>query len=469
MKSAILIFSMLIIGSSAVLEFLQPAQFDGVQRVRYLTNEAALQTELANPLVVVLSCNDVCDLDKLGEPLAQTLSARLNPIPVFRVSVAAGQPNQIHVYRDGKKFLYHGRRDVDTFVRFLKSFETPETKTITGKLDKIAFDQVRGIKLVGYFVTGTPEHQVFEQASSLFSPIVHFYIVSDVLVAKHLKLNTTGQINLYRDYEKHPVTCGANPATLADIQKLIVLNRDQALVQVNEFNMFDPALDNPNVNQVFLMTDTSPMSLYLKKMITKALRNITTTSRILWMDTSSLPNLAEISTTKPIHGLTSLPGLGFYDGTTKTVTWMDLSQISSNLTTKAIEQTNLELMKIFLQQSVATSSASGQSFTEEPVDITVDEGAQLTLKCVVANKVGDCLWSKDDVSIGYTLSQFPHIHWVDPSQTSGECSIQFSTVKSEDQAIWKCSVSGTSAATSLVSTPAQIVVTPADLSTKTEL
>lgn len=151
--------------------------------------------------------------------------------------------------------------------------------------------------------------------------------------------------------------------------------------------MFDPALDNPNVNQVLLMTDDSPMSLYLKKMITKALRNTTSTSRILWLDVANLPILAEISSTRPVHGLTALPGLGFYDATTQTTTWMDLNQISSNVSTKVIEQTNLELMKIFLQQSVASSSTAGQSFTEQPVDIIVAEGEPTTLKCVVANKV----------------------------------------------------------------------------------
>ncbi|OQR80273.1 calsequestrin-2-like [Tropilaelaps mercedesae] len=349
--------------SASLFDFLVKSNnLDGVNRVQTLTSEQEIQS--AALAVVFVTAN--VQASRESEMLAQILSTRTSPAAVYCAVTGVLKDSvegQVLVFRAGRRYIYHGVREAALIFKFISHLENRNLKTITGKLDRVALDNTRGTKLIGYFALASPELQTFEQAAQLFGTQVSFFTVTDPIVAKHLKMNATGQIYLVREFDKHPVVCQVNPATLADIQQFIVFNRD-LLIKVTPLNVLDPSLTSSSA--ILLVTDSSPFSFHLIKLIIRCQRlggslmptppasktSPTMTSaalpvnKVLWLDAGDFP--AFDAAAPAIHGLLKLPGLGFWNATKETVKWMDLLPLNNKPIDKIAEETNLLLVKAFL-------------------------------------------------------------------------------------------------------------------------
>ncbi|CAN7980437.1 unnamed protein product [Ixodes pacificus] len=86
-------------------------------------------------------------------------------------------------------------------------------------------------------------------------------------------------------------------------------------------------------------------------------------------------------------------------------------------------------------------SKSVQTFLEEPKDTEVNPGENVTLRCVVLNRRGDCAWLKDVVAVG----RIPDKYVFKRSPKDGDCSVQIlNTTLEEDDGPWQCQVTQTS-------------------------
>ncbi|XP_040071050.1 hemicentin-1 isoform X1 [Ixodes scapularis] len=82
-------------------------------------------------------------------------------------------------------------------------------------------------------------------------------------------------------------------------------------------------------------------------------------------------------------------------------------------------------------------SKSVQKFLEEPEDTEVNPGEDVTLRCVVENRRGNCAWLMDGVAVG----RIPDKYVYERSPKNGDCSLQIlNTTLEEDNGSWQCQV-----------------------------
>ncbi|XP_035232852.1 calsequestrin-2-like [Stegodyphus dumicola] len=245
------------------------------------------------------------------------------------------QPGDVYIYKKGQGIPYYGKRTTRALLNHLFKVNGTQMNVITGKIDKIAFDTVEELKVVGFFMQGTPDYQAFEDVAARLSPSVRFYVTFDRLVAKHLKLSTVGQIHLVKPFNKIPVPCPHNPATVADIEAFIRVNRGSLLSKINEQNLYDPSLIDPSKILVLAVgEETSSLGGYFYRLVTKLVRNNTDNAEfeklnIIWIEPQIFPTIHlvmdELETTLGIPN--KLPAFGALNVTTVSFKKFNLKKI----------------------------------------------------------------------------------------------------------------------------------------------
>ncbi|XP_077524396.1 uncharacterized protein LOC144136188 isoform X3 [Amblyomma americanum] len=355
----------------------------------------------------------------------------------------------------------------------------PSVSVITGKLDKTAFDQVHGLKLVGFFVNGAADYRLFEEASISDGHHARFYAVFDRNVAKHLKLDTVGQIALYSPFFKQPVICPQNPASLQDIRAFIAQHKHVGLTKVDEHNVHDPELLDPSRVTVLAVADQrSPLGAYLVRLLQRTLRNINATAaasgshlNLLWVDPTVLPTayamLKRLGQTGPP------PHLGTYDALTGQSQWFDMSTLNSSGGRGSDDENARKILAWLTGLATTAPGADGAGtwrFSEVPASQIGAEGGSVELRCTVLDAAaGDCLWLREGRNVGASLSRLPHLSWAGAGR-NGDCSLVVrGLTRGRDDGSWVCQVTGDALHSTLTSPPAVIVISSGAAGVKTEL
>jgi len=104
---------------------------------------------------------------------------------------------------------------------------------------------------------------------------------------------------------------------------------------------------------------------------------------------------------------------------------------------------------------------TGQYFMESPQDsMIVNSGEHARLRCVVANKVGECQWTRDGFGLGYDrqLPSFPRYLMPDESGDNTVCDLTIDPVLPLDEGIYQCQVSAGPGAPAVASQKVNLVV-----------
>ncbi|XP_067128301.1 calsequestrin-1-like [Centruroides vittatus] len=487
----ILLFS---ICHGQLLTYLQLPKHDGVKRVCTIGADNFTSVVSSAEIVVVAfttthqstGCSD--DLDSFTQVTAQVLRKRNVLICEADVSVIKEfladeqlKSGDVYIYKNARKYRYFGHRSANSLLSFILKLNSTQINIITGKLDKIAFDAVEQPRVVGFFMKNTADYKAFEDASSQFSPEVPFYVVFDRTVAKHLKLDTVGQINLYRSLEKTPIPCPANPASVEDVRAFIQGHKGAVLTKLTEHNLHDPSLfDENRILVLSIGEQQSPIGAYFYRLLSKIIRNNTNNTEfqqlnIVWIEPDTFPAMHimmdVLESTLGIPPI--LPAFGTVNLTTNENAWFNTSLLNTT-GDKNAEKENIQLLSDWLSsvinKTVQTVKLVGrQSFLQLPQSQSVNEGDSVTLECVVENPIGDCVWLKDGRNIGYNFVKHKHLQWVGDT-SSGVCSLRIISVeKSRDEGQWVCEITGDEENPTIISTPVKLTVVPLEkLAVKTE-
>ena len=98
-----------------------------------------------------------------------------------------------------------------------------------------------------------------------------------------------------------------------------------------------------------------------------------------------------------------------------------------------------------------------QTWLEQPRYTEVNPGGQVTLKCQVGSKKGDCRWEKDGQPVGI----YPGKYVWSGEPAKGDCSLRVFNASLEfDDGVWQCQVTPSSfnSKDALISEGAQLVV-----------
>jgi len=104
---------------------------------------------------------------------------------------------------------------------------------------------------------------------------------------------------------------------------------------------------------------------------------------------------------------------------------------------------------------------TGQFFLESPENVTVvNSGEHARLRCVVANKVGECQWVRDGFGLGYDrqLPSFPRYLMPEQSGREGVCDLTIDPVLPLDEGTYQCQVSAGPGVPAVVSQKARLQV-----------
>ncbi|GFQ80612.1 calsequestrin-2 [Trichonephila clavata] len=487
----------------SILPFLQTPKHDGVKRVCHLTSDNFTTVVTAADIAVVVvkdplvTTKSVCptELETFSEITAQVLRKKnsivcevlpdvLNIPQTTSVSGIQANPGDVFIYKKGRGIPYYGKRSTRALLNHLFKVNGTQLNVITGKIDKLAFDAVEEVKLVGFFMQGTADHQAFEEAAAHLSPSVRFYAAYDRTVAKHLKLNSVGEIHLVKPFTKTPIVCPQNPASAADIEAFVKANQGSFLTKITEHNLNDPSLFDPSKILVLAIAEeASSLGGYFYRLITKSARNNTNNTEfanlnIVWLEPHIFPSIHlvmdELETTLGIPN--KLPAFGALNITTLKSSWLNTATLNCS-GDKNSDAQNLQILQEFLTGVVTNTLVpvriGVQSFVQTPTSQTVAENSEIVLECVVENPIGDCLWLKDGRNIGYNLDRYPHYNWRGDRLT-GDCSLIISgATAGRDNGEWVCEVTGDLDNPTLTSNPVKILITAAEPSpsekAKTEL
>uniref|UniRef100_A0A023G0K8 Calsequestrin n=1 Tax=Amblyomma parvum TaxID=251391 RepID=A0A023G0K8_AMBPA len=476
---------------------------DGIIRVCRLESSQALvqaAAETSGTTLVVRVSSDAgarkqpCGAEDAFETAAQLLegeNVKFCEVPesVVKESVPTATVDSWFLFRQGRALPYHGRRTTSALLSWVQKASQPSVSVITGKVDKTAFDQVHELKLVGFFVNGAADYKLFEEASITEGHHARFYAVFDRNVAKHLKLDTVGQIALYSPFVKQPVICPQNPASLQDIRAFIAQHKHVGLTKVDEHNIRNPELLDPSRVTVLAVADqNSPMGAYFLRLLHRALRNITNATtttaaagtsphiNLLWVDPTVLPTahamLKRLGQTGPG------PHLGTHDSLTGQGQWFDMSKLNFS-SGRGADEENARQILAWIVSLATTATAHGTSgtgasgtwrFSEVPASQIGAEGGSLELRCTVLDAAaGDCLWLREGRNIGTSLSRLPHLSWAGAGR-NGDCSLVVrGLTRGRDDGSWVCQVTGDALHSTLTSPPAVIVISSGAANAKTEL
>ena len=108
--------------------------------------------------------------------------------------------------------------------------------------------------------------------------------------------------------------------------------------------------------------------------------------------------------------------------------------------------------------AVHGSSNKMQYFITSPEDTTVTSGHHARLSCSVGNKAGDCEWTKDEFSLGSTVSMAGFSRHRISDDRQHVCDLVIEPVLPLDQGVYHCKVSGEGSNPAIVSQPALLTV-----------
>ncbi|GIY16460.1 calsequestrin-2, partial [Caerostris extrusa] len=477
------------LAQGAILPFLQTPKHDGVKRVCQLTAvNFTTVVNAADTVVVVVkdplaTAKSVCptELETFAEVTAQVLRKKnsivcealpevVNTVQTGSVIGIQANPGDVYIYKKGRGIPYYGKRSTRALLNHLFKVNGTQLNVITGKIDKVAYDAVEEVKLIGFFMQGTADHQAFEEAAAHLSPSVRFYAAYDRVVAKHLKLTTVGEIYLVKPFSKTPIVCPQNPASAADIEAFVNANQGAFLKKINEHNLNDPTLFDPkNMLVLAIAEEASPLGNYFYRLITKLARNNTNNTEfanlnIVWLEPQVFPTIHlvmdELETTLGIPN--KLPAFGALNITTLKSSWLNTALLNCS-GDKNSDIKNLQILQEFLTGVVNNTlipvSLGAQAFVQTPTSQTVAENSDIVLECVIENPVGDCLWLKDGKNIGYNLDRYQHYNWRG-DRLAGDCSLVIIGAKAgRDNGEWICEVTGDQENPTLTSTPVKVLIT----------
>lgn len=504
------------------LKFLDLPQYDSITRVCQL-NSATVNdfiTNQSNGLVLIVKQlgSGTAQQSSCGNDFAETSAQLLSNrnITVCELSLIGetdslfGNEGDVVVYFNGKQYKYYGRRQSTALLSFVLKLSSSHVKVITGKLDKVAYDLIPGPKLVALFMPQTPDLIAYETMAMKYSPSIPFYVALDRMVAKHLKLTLVGQIHLVKPLEKVAIPCPVNPATAQDIETFIESNKGVVMKYLNEHNLYDPQLQNPNKTTLIAIGEkSSAIGGYFYHIMTRTVRNITrqnivtksaatlaTTAtavdptvpviplpplvplediEILWIDPQVFPNMyVMMDQIERQYGFPA--GLPVYLGAinmkSNQTVWFDSTLINTTADKNA-DEVNTLLLKDWIISVInsqimnplnepivqRTNSLKVQSFLKQPKSVSVLENENFVLECEVSDQVGDCLWLKDGQNIGFNLARLsPHYKWRG-NNANGDCSIIVtSSVPERDSGEWICEVTGDQNNPTITSSPAVVSV-----------
>ncbi|CAN7983030.1 unnamed protein product, partial [Ixodes hexagonus] len=474
--------------SAGLLSVLDMPEHDGVSRVCQLATGDALSQAVAagTPLVVRVvkdAAKKECSAEDFVEVAAQLLEAhgvKFCDVPesAFKESnpsetVAVGN---VYLHRNGRRTAYYGRKSASALISWIHKMKYRKMSVINGKVDKAAFDQVLHLKIVGFFINGTTDYAMFQEACAVKSGASECYAVFDRNVAKHMKLTTVGQIAIYSPFSKLPIVLAKNPANVDDILAFVTEHDHVSLVKVDEHNIHDPKLEDPTrVNVLAVAEQSTPLGGYLLRLLYKTLKNVTNTTsvtavpfQVLWIDPSVLPTAYRASSSCKLCMMeqfgqqTEPPYLGTYNAVTGQGIWFDMKLLNTT-GGKAVDEENVQKLLDWVAGLATPGSTQGKSeaswqFTELPASQIVPEGSNVVLRCSVQKAVGDCLWLKDGRNIGFNLARLPHLSWAG-DHASGDCSLAISGVQSgRDDGSWVCEMTGDAQHPTITSPPAVLVV-----------
>lgn len=478
-----------------LLGLLDVPTHDGVIRVcRLETSQALVQAaaETSGITLVVRVSSDAgarkqpCGAEDAFETAAQLLEGENFKFcdvaeSIVKDTVPTATVGSWFLFRQGRAVPYSGRRTTSSLLSWVQKASQPSVSVITGKVDKTAFDQVHEPKVVGFFVNGAADYKIFEEASITEGHHARFYAVFDRTVAKHMKLDTVGQIALYSPFVKQPVTCPQNPASLQDIRTFIHQHKHVLLTKVDEHNLHDPELVDPSRVTVLAVADqASPLGGYFLRLLHRTLRNVTNTTAaagtvphfsLLWVDPSVMPTahtmLKRLGQTGPGPHLVTDQGQ-----------WFDMSTLTAT-GGRGSDEENVHKLLDWLASlpapgAAATADGTGGSgtwrFSEVPASQIGAEGGTVELRCTVLDPAaGDCLWLRDGRNVGANLARLPHLSWAGAGR-DGDCSLVVrGLTRGRDDGSWVCQVTGDAVHPTLTSPPAVLVISSGAATAKTEL
>jgi len=104
---------------------------------------------------------------------------------------------------------------------------------------------------------------------------------------------------------------------------------------------------------------------------------------------------------------------------------------------------------------------TGQFFIESPQNLTiVNSGEHARLRCIVANKVGECQWTRDGFGLGYDreLPSFPRYLMPKESGKDNVCDLTIDPVLPLDEGTYQCQVSAGPGVPAVITQKVSLVV-----------
>lgn len=412
-----------------------------------------------------------------------------------------------------RNIVYYGKHNADVLYRFVQkldhrySFMTNPVQSITNKMEKKAFEHVNGPKVVAYFPdTTAPAMAEYVQAARQLSPNPPFYLIQDPKIAQKFRLTEPGQIALIQPIERSFSLFESNRkqstpdepiivVTTAEIVSWIEANRGLLLHELDDTNLYDPEIMDPNRYILAAIADrTTPFGLYFHKLLTKTIQNISRENEIranqtqsnvepiilddleiVWIDLQKYPfatirlkNITNQSmpitttdTNNEIYfGVLQFPANKLTTTTTadSMYQWFD---ISAHLSTVPMgkgdnESIHLRLLRDWIlnvtdrlpidsgntETDQLNIEVMQQTFTLEPEPITVKAGSSFVLDCRVQYRAGQCQWIKDEMVVD--VDQSANYKWANVDQLE-DCSLMVTDADpTRDNGEWQCSVTDAS-------------------------
>lgn len=269
--------------------------------------------------------------------------------------------------------------------------------------------------------------------------------------------------------------------TAANLVAWVNSNRGLVLHELDDTNLFDPEVHDPSKYQLVAVGDrSSPLGLYFHKILFKTIQNISRENEreqyprtvveaeaipattplplpqpinlddieVVWLDLQKYPSaLTKISSlagnvnnpNKVWFGLIQSPVI---DTPTQ---WFDLSTLNTTASDKKSDDDNIHVLRQWIlsvtnrpvAETVAPTldvTTTEPSFLLEPEPVNARQGSSFVLDCKVSDKIGDCVWTKNNQEVPvvgpYSWSG---------QQQDGDCALMVKQADPvRDTGLWSC-------------------------------